>query len=516
MIGPLKAAATDNRIIRVAVPPPKYLSEEAGTMTTGRALLNHNGVAQFMPLVIVTVNGMTNKTTCRTVVDYGDGQFVDIDQDEDDEEGRSNHHQQQPVDDRERLKLSRGSHAFVRCYGESFLRCTLESFHFSCAGGHPLLANFSQVLMAGEIEVDDEGKLTRWLNKSGLYMPPRFMIGQAGLPFELAWVYMSHEDVMALGDETREKLIDSGSLINISTNGTSMISNNAMAGRTPPRTPNNRKINVADKATLEINSSKLITDFPTTTTTTTNEELSSPPSTTLGGSSIHAMDTWIVKASDDLVWRPTISSVSYQAAKESVARFHQLKHRARRRIRRLRQRGNQVMPSSFHTTNGSHQSSGTSDRFPFPQVNTQSPSSKKRAEDIWNSTAHLRVSSSPVGGGVVVGGIGGGEMIGGGGGGRNMNGLGSQIGVREVSSSSSITDSHHPFDDEAKFGEDDSRSSVSYDADEERKVRAKVKAIERELKAAGVFHIHKQGAAERSKHKKDLGFSRTMELKETS
>jgi hypothetical protein len=128
----------------------------------------------------------------------------------------------------------------------------------------------------------------------------------------------------------------------------------------------------------------------------------------------------------------------------------------------------------------------------------------------------LRVSSSPVGGGVVVGGIGGGEMIGGGGGGRNMNGLGSQIGVREVSSSSSITDSHHPFDDEAKFGEDDSRSSVSYDADEERKVRAKVKAIERELKAAGVFHIHKQGAAERSKHKKDLGFSRTMELKETS
>jgi hypothetical protein len=152
------------------------------------------------------------------------------------------------------------------------------------------------------------------------------------------------------------------------------------------------------------------------------------------------------------------------------------------------------------------------DRFPFPQANTQSPSSKKRAEDIWNSTAHLRGPSSQVGGGVV-GGIGGGEMIGGGGGGRNMNGLGSQIGVREVSSSSSNTDSHHPFDDEAKFGEDDSRSSVSYDADEERKVRAKVKAIERELKAAGVFHIHKQGAAERSKHKKDLGFSRTMELK---
>ena len=63
---------------------------------------------------------------------------------------------------------SPGSHAFVRCYGEPHLRVTLHAFPFGAAGGHPALANHDMVLMAGELEVDEHGKLTRWLNKSGL------------------------------------------------------------------------------------------------------------------------------------------------------------------------------------------------------------------------------------------------------------------------------------------------------------------------------------------------------------
>jgi hypothetical protein len=49
--------------------------------------------------------------------------------------------------------------------------------------------------MAGEIEVDDCGNLTRWLNKSGLYMPPRWAVGQAGLPFDTAWLFVSDAEV---------------------------------------------------------------------------------------------------------------------------------------------------------------------------------------------------------------------------------------------------------------------------------------------------------------------------------
>ena len=91
--------------------------------------------------------------------------------------------------------LSAGSHAFVRCYGERCLRCTWLSFPFGFAGGHPLLANNHMVLMAGEIEVDSAGNLTRWLNKSGLYMPPRWAVGQAGLPFDTAWLFVTDNEV---------------------------------------------------------------------------------------------------------------------------------------------------------------------------------------------------------------------------------------------------------------------------------------------------------------------------------
>ena len=50
--------------------------------------------------------------------------------------------------------------------------------------------------MAGEVEVDESGRLTRWLNKSGLYMPPRWAVGQAGLPFESAWLFVSDDEVV--------------------------------------------------------------------------------------------------------------------------------------------------------------------------------------------------------------------------------------------------------------------------------------------------------------------------------
>jgi len=73
----------------------------------------------------------------------------------------------------------------------------VSSFEFGSAGGHPHLAADRLVLMAGEIEVDAEGKLTRWLNKSGFYMPPRLCVGQSGLPFSTAWLYVADAEAIS-------------------------------------------------------------------------------------------------------------------------------------------------------------------------------------------------------------------------------------------------------------------------------------------------------------------------------
>ena len=153
------------------------------------------------PLMRVTVNSKTHGTTARAVVDLGDGCLVDVDDDD--------------LDHEQRTKLSPGSHAFVRCYGERCLRCTLLSFPFGFAGGHPTLANMDSVLMAGELDVDGAGRVTRWLNKSGLYMPPGYLLGQSGLPFDTAWLYLAAAELAAMQPARRRRLVERGALLRL-------------------------------------------------------------------------------------------------------------------------------------------------------------------------------------------------------------------------------------------------------------------------------------------------------------
>jgi hypothetical protein len=62
-----------------------------------------------------------------------------------------------------------GTHAFVRCFNENFLRLCLLATAWSEACGHPALANETPVLYAGEVEVNADQAVVRWSNLSGTY-----------------------------------------------------------------------------------------------------------------------------------------------------------------------------------------------------------------------------------------------------------------------------------------------------------------------------------------------------------
>lgn len=83
---------------------------------------------------------------------------------------------------------SPGSHAFVRCLGEDFLRVTVRSWAFGGASGHRQLALKSFVVAAGEVEIGENGELLRWVNKSGTFRPPPELSSQAGLPMNQLYV----------------------------------------------------------------------------------------------------------------------------------------------------------------------------------------------------------------------------------------------------------------------------------------------------------------------------------------
>jgi hypothetical protein len=186
--------------------------------TTTTSCTSHSSIAPMrttleMPIALVTVNKLTFKTKSRMVADNGSGLLVDMD-----------------VEDRgimchDNDNLTVGSHAFVRCSGEPHLRCTLESYEFGFAKQHAMLAGGAHIMMAGEIEVNAEGVLTRWLNKSESYSAPKHIIGQAGLPFDLAWLYMSNSDVMAMEKGKRQMLEVSGCLRQLNTKGTASTTN---------------------------------------------------------------------------------------------------------------------------------------------------------------------------------------------------------------------------------------------------------------------------------------------------
>lgn len=84
-------------------------------------------------------------------------------------------------------QLRPGSHPFVRCIGERFLRVGTASAAFGDASGHPLLAGDGPVLYAGEVEIGQGGEVLRWNNMSGCYRPDPEHAHLALLPYSRFW-----------------------------------------------------------------------------------------------------------------------------------------------------------------------------------------------------------------------------------------------------------------------------------------------------------------------------------------
>jgi len=80
-----------------------------------------------------------------------------------------------------------GSLAFVRIPGEDFLRAARKPHPFGEAKGHGALANQQPVLFAGEVDIDERGRLIRWNNMSGTYHFPEQHAFQAQLPLGSFW-----------------------------------------------------------------------------------------------------------------------------------------------------------------------------------------------------------------------------------------------------------------------------------------------------------------------------------------
>lgn len=85
--------------------------------------------------------------------------------------------------------LKDGSHSFVQCLGEPYLRIGLVGKKFGESAGHTLLASEAPVLFAGEVEFINSGTLTRWNNMSGTYKCEPQMCFQTGLPLDKFWSF---------------------------------------------------------------------------------------------------------------------------------------------------------------------------------------------------------------------------------------------------------------------------------------------------------------------------------------
>jgi len=122
------------------------------------------------------------------------------------------------------VQLKPGSHAFVRCVGERFLRVAVASASFGKASGHALLAAEGPVLYAGEVEVGVDG-LTRWNNMSGTYRPSADDAGCALLPLDKLWRVVSEIGIVepptatldsALGPQLGDQILHVGGLLLVS------------------------------------------------------------------------------------------------------------------------------------------------------------------------------------------------------------------------------------------------------------------------------------------------------------
>mmetsp|Transcript_42142 Transcript_42142/g.78064 ORF Transcript_42142/g.78064 Transcript_42142/m.78064 type:complete len:297 (+) Transcript_42142:1-891(+) len=83
-----------------------------------------------------------------------------------------------------------------------------------------MLADRCTVLMEGELEVDAQGLVTRWLHRGGadaspfwgLNIPPRRIIKLIGLPFSTAWIPVTGHDVNKLEASCQASLVSDGIL----------------------------------------------------------------------------------------------------------------------------------------------------------------------------------------------------------------------------------------------------------------------------------------------------------------
>jgi hypothetical protein len=241
--------------------------------------------------------------------------------------------------------LSRGSHAFVECYGERHLRCTWHAFDFGFAGGHSLLADRGMVLMSGEIEVDALGRVTRWLmSQCGLAMPPRWAVVRSGLPITSAWAFIAGPEVDALSSlpqpvYSKEAMIASGRLERLdetalTPNSSPRAGSSTLQIRTSGanRSPPGERIHPAP---VEATSDKS-DNLPAGVSRDANSLDSSPynieDNTRIGAATagtgaasvvpsrtIPAEDTWVMKLGDDFDWEVSVSQSTYAAVREALA-----------------------------------------------------------------------------------------------------------------------------------------------------------------------------------------------------
>ena len=100
-----------------------------------------------------------------------------------------------------------GSHTFVRVPGEDFIRASIRSFPFGKASGHPMLSDEKQVLFAGEIEIAEDGQLSRWSNVSGTYRFDKQHAVQAELPLDRFWGLFDGVEVPMRAEESDEWIL---------------------------------------------------------------------------------------------------------------------------------------------------------------------------------------------------------------------------------------------------------------------------------------------------------------------
>lgn len=87
-----------------------------------------------------------------------------------------------------------GTHAFVKCYGEDFLRATLLATPWTKGCGHPALAKETPILYAGEFEINDDQKLVKWSNLSGTYKCPVETAIQSRLPLDVFYEWQDAKE----------------------------------------------------------------------------------------------------------------------------------------------------------------------------------------------------------------------------------------------------------------------------------------------------------------------------------